>query len=330
MRARLLEQPSFESSATCSRVFCVQRPRTRSSRPVRAILALAATFVLASFALLCPGIHAAEPDKKARVLMVTESGGFRHSSVTRKNNQLSSAEVSMTQLGQQTGLFEVHCTQDSAADFTKDNLQNYDIVMFYTTGALPISEADQDYFLNDWLKQKGHGFIGFHSATDTYRSGDKDPAKEQAQNEKYRWYWDMVGGTFDGHPWGSNNTVTVTVHDTNHPASRVFGSEFQITDEIYAYRNWQPEKVRVLMSLNMEKCEPKRPFHVPLTWVKNWGDGKVYYTNLGHNETTWTDSRFLKSTEGAIRWVLNLEEGDATPNPDVSQAEEAKAKAAAQ
>ena len=75
----------------------------------------------------------------------------------------------MTQLGQQTGLFQVHCTQDAAADFTRENLKNYDIVMFYTTGDLPIKHEDLEYFLNDWLKQKGHGFIGFHSATDTYR-----------------------------------------------------------------------------------------------------------------------------------------------------------------
>jgi hypothetical protein len=37
----------------------------------------------------------------------------------------------------------------------------------------------------------------------------------------------------------------------------------------------------------------------------------------------------LKSTENAVRWILNLETGDATPNPEVSKAEEARAKAAA-
>ena len=32
--------------------------------------------------------------------------------------------------------------------------------------------------------------------------------------------------------------------------------------------------------------------------------------------------------QNAVRWVLNLETGDATPNPAVSKSEEAKAKAA--
>ena len=198
---------------------------------------------------------AGKPAKKARVLFLTQSKGYRHGSVTRRGDKLSPAEIAITQLGQQSGLFEVHCTQDAAADFTPDNLKNYDIVMFYTSGVLPISKKARDYFLNDWLKQKGHGFIGFHSASDTYRSAKNNPK----QNEEFRWYWNMVGGTFNGHPWTARTTVTIAVHDPDFPAMKPFGREFQIRDEIYQYRNWQPEKVRVLMSLNMAKCKPQRP-----------------------------------------------------------------------
>jgi type 1 glutamine amidotransferase len=61
-----------------------------------------------------------------------------------------------------------------------------------------------------------------------------------------------------------------------------------------------------------------------------WGEGKIYYNNLGHNEQTWADKRFLKSTEAAVKWVLNQVEGDATPNPEVSKEQEALAKKAAQ
>ena len=44
-------------------------------------------------------------------------------------------------------------------------------------------------------------------------------------------------------------------------------------------------------------------------------DGRVFYTNLGHNEKTWTDKRFLAHVEGGLRWALGLVESDATPNP---------------
>jgi type 1 glutamine amidotransferase len=270
--------------------------------------------VLAGFGLLSVPVHADPPAKKARILMLTQSKGFTHGSVRRpEKEKLAPSEIAMTQLGQQTGLFEVHCTQDAAADFTKENLQNYDIVMFYTTGDLPIKEEDRDYFFNEWLKQEGHGLIGFHSASDTFHN--------------YKPYWDMIGGTFNGHPWGAGTTVTITVHEPDHPTMEPFGEEFQIKDEIYQYKNWQPEKVRVLMSLNMAKTEPKKPYHVPVAWVKEYGEGRVYYNNLGHNEATWTNKTFLKSVENGVKWITGQVGGRADPNPELSQGQEAKAKA---
>lgn len=252
---------------------------------------------------------AADPPKPARMLMVTQSAGFVHDSVRRKET-LAPAEIAMTQLGQQTGLFTVDCTQEVAQDFTKENLKKYDLVFFYTTGSLPISEADREYFFKEWLVQAGHGFIGAHSATDTY--GDYEP------------YWDMVGGTFNGHPWGSRSVVTMTVHEPDHPAVKAWGPEFTIKDEIYQYKNWQPEKVRVLMSINMEKTELKKPYHVPVSWVKEYGKGRMYYTNLGHNAETWTNKQFLEAMTGGIKWVLHLEEGPGSPNPEVSKAQHEK------
>lgn len=262
--------------------------------------------------------HVAASDKKARVLFLTQSKGFTHGSVRRKGDELAPAEIAMRNLGQNSGLFTLEASQDAAADFTKENLAKFDIVMLYTSGELPISDDAKEYFLNTWLKQKGHAVVGFHSATDTYRT--KKP--EQA------WYREMIGGTFNGHPWGSRTTVTITVHDTKHPAMKPFGEEFQIQDEIYQYVNWVPENVRVLMSLNMEKCKPAKPYHVPVAWCRKWGDGKIYYSNLGHNEKTWTDKRFVESTENAVRWALNMVPGDAAPNPKVSAAAEQAAKAA--
>lgn len=249
---------------------------------------------------------------KVKALMLTQSAGFKHGSVDRKNKELAPAEIAMVQLGQKTGLFEVHCTQDAAADFTRNNLQKYQLVMFYTTLDLPIAQADLEYFLNEWLPTKGHAFVGFHSATDTFHN--------------YRPYWDMIGGTFDGHPWNAHETVTLSIHDRTHPAMQPLGEEFVIQDEIYQYKQYQPEKVRVLMSLNMAKCKTKRPYLVPVSWVKQYGEGRVFYTNLGHNEQTWTNPKFLEHVQGGIEWALGLKEGDATPNPELQRELHEKAK----
>ena len=259
------------------------------------------------------GLRADEPAKKgARLLFLTQSAGFKHGSVTRKDSQFSPAERAMTDLGVASNLFRVDCTQDAAA-ITKEQLDNYDIVMFYTTGDLPFEDDVRDYLFGEWMKKKGHGFIGAHSAADTYHN--------------YQPYWEMIGGTFNGHPWGSNQTVTVTVHDQTHPVSKPWGGEFEITDEIYRFKNWQPEKVHVLMSLNMAKTKLKEPYHVPIAWVKNYGDGKVLHMSLGHREDVWTNPKYMESLLGGIKWILGQQPGDATPNPELSSAQEAKAKA---
>jgi uncharacterized protein len=277
-------------------------------------LLLAALFLATSVAQISAQDEKAEKKEGGyRILMVTQSKGFKHGSVTRKDDKLAPSEQAVTEIGIKSNLFRVDCTQDVEKDFTKENLKNYDIVFFYTTGDLPIKEEDRDYFFNEWLKQKGHGFIGAHSAADTYHN--------------YKPYWDMIGGTFNGHPWNAGDTVTITVHDKNHPASKPWGDEFEIKDEIYQFKNWQPEKVRVLMSLNMAKTKLKKPYHVPILWVKNYGDGKVMHMSLGHNESVWNNETYRESLLGGIKWVLNLEEGDATPNPEVSAEQEKKAKA---
>lgn len=260
-------------------------------------------------------VPAAEPP--SRVLFVTQSAGFVHPVVNRKDG-LAPAEIALTQLGEQTGLFQVDCTQDCAADFTKMNLQNYNIVAFYTTGDLPIAPADLDYFLNDWLKQAGHGVLGFHSATDTFK--DYEP------------YWDMIGGTFISHPWNAGTTVTLTNHEPEHPLVEPFGKEFVIQDEIYMYRNWQPEKVRVLLSLNYAKSPTEVPvplqhgYHVPVCWIKEYGKGRIYVNNLGHNATSWTNEAYLDSITRAVKWIRGELEADSAPNPEVSAEQEEQAR----
>jgi uncharacterized protein len=252
--------------------------------------------------------------RTGRMLMVTQSAGFKHSSVTRKDGDLSVAERAMTDLGVSSGVFRVDCTQDCST-ITKEQLDAYDIVAFYTTLDLPFKEEVRDYLFKDWVKQKGKGFIGTHSAADTFH--------------EYEPYWEMLGGTFDGHPWGSEETVTITVHDPKHPVSRPWGADdFEIKDEIYQFRHWQPEKVHVLMSLNMAKTKLKKPYHVPIAWVKQYGDGRVLHMSLGHREDVWTNPKYMQSLLGGVNWILGNEEGDATPNPEVSKAQDEQSKAA--
>jgi hypothetical protein len=139
----------------------------------------------------------------------------------------------------------------------------------------------------------------------------------------------MIGGSFNGHPWSANTTVTITNHEPDHPIVKAWGPEFTIKDEIYQFKNWQPQKVRVLMSLNMQKTSLKRPLHVPICWCKSYGEGKVFHMSLGHREDVWNNPTYQQSLLGGIKWILGKSEGASEPNPSLSAQQQELAKAAA-
>jgi uncharacterized protein len=265
--------------------------------------------VLAVLLLCAPAMSAsAQEKKKYKLLYISQSKGFKHGSVDRKDKPLAPSEIAITEIGKETGLFDVECTQD-ASILTPDKLKELDAVMFYTTGNLPISTENFSAF-EAWL-QSGKAMIGVHSATDTFGG--------------FKPYFSLINGTFDGHPWGSGETVAITNHEPGHATSKMLGEAFQFKDEIYQYRNHDPKAVRVIYSLDMAKCKTKQPYHVPVSWVREAGQGRLFYTNLGHNEGTWTNPVYRQHLLQGIRWALKLEEGPATPNPELSYREQARA-----
>lgn len=269
--------------------------------------------ILSAVSLIGTAVRAEDP--KPRVLMLTQSKGFVHQPVKRIEGELAPAEVAMRQLSLQSGKFTLELSQDASTAITRENLQNFDVVMFYTSGDLPIADDEMNYFVDDWLKQSKHGFIGIHSATDTLKKDSR--------------YFELIGGSFAGHPWTQNTKVSIAVHEPSHPTVAAFGEKIELLEEIYQYSNWAPNHVRVLMSLDMSQCDVKRPSHVPVAWVKSWGDGRLYYNNMGHRPDTWKNEQFLKSMLASIQWVTGRSEGPTAPNPELSAHQEILAKKAA-
>ena len=176
------------------------------------------------------------------------------------------------------------------------------------------SEQGKD-LMNKVFVTGAAGFIGMHAATDTLKNMQS--------------YYDMINGSFAGHPWGGGGTYTFANHEPSHPVVAMFQPEFQWKDEIYQYTHFNPESVRVLISIDMAKSLPQAPYHVPVSWVRNVGDGRLFYTNLGHNASTWSDATYQQHITAGIRWALKLIDGPAEVNPAVSAQQALKSIAAA-
>ena len=158
-------------------------------------------------------------------LYITQSKGCKHS-------VLPESEKVMQELAAQHG-FEVTVSQEAEQSLTQENLKNFDVVMFYTTGELSLSAEQQAAFLN--FIKSGTAFIGVHSATDTF----------------YQWpeYGEMIGGYFAAHPRGKFE-ATIKVDNRQHPATRHLPETFKLDDEIYTFKEFRPDLVKVLMHLD--------------------------------------------------------------------------------
>jgi uncharacterized protein len=106
----------------------------------------------------------------------------------------------------------------------------------------------------------------------------------------------------------------------------MYPANFHIFDEIYQMTNFSRSKVHGLLTMDKHPNN-KTPGDYPVSWCKKYGQGKVFYTSLGHREDVWDptwggDKRnnkpeiaqnYQKHVLGGILWVLGLAPGDATP-----------------
>ncbi|HEY3280760.1 MAG TPA: ThuA domain-containing protein [Armatimonadota bacterium] len=222
-----------------------------------------------------------------KLLYCTHSAGFRH-------DCLSYSLDVMEKLGRESnGAFEASVTNDATL-ITPDAIERCDAIAFCTTGELPMTEAAKSALIEG--VKGGKGFIGIHNATDTFY--------------QFAPYGEMLGGYFDGHPW--NQEVGIIVEDKNHPATRDLGDSFRITDEIYQQRNFSREKSHVLLRLDNSTVDLKKEsvkradLDFAMAWCRTYGEGRVFYTGLGHSNEVWGDERFQRHLLGGILWALRL------------------------
>ncbi len=260
-----------------------------------------------------------------KLLLVTTTTGFRHSSI-------ETGEKILAQIAKDSGAFTVDFVQQppghAPTGFPKklepdtaeatwneqlksalqklspENLKQYDGVLFLsTTGDLPI--PDRQGFL-DWIKA-GHAFIGIHAAADTFHGWPE--------------FAEMLGGEFAHH--GKQVGVECLNQDPKNPATAHLGKSWTIQqEEIYQFKNYDPSKVHDLLIL-VKHPESNVDGHFGVAWCKTYGNGKVFYTSIGHREDVWDTDPAIKDRKnsveistayqahilGGIKWALGLDVG---------------------
>ena len=239
---------------------------------------------------------------RKRLLVIGEEKGYRHEAV-------SHAMATIERLGRESGLWDTvirtdtECLTKKKLEYNARNLNDFDAVLFYTGGSLEMDDRQKADFLS-FIHDEGKGFIGIHSATITFT--------------KWPEYGEMIGGFFDEHPW-STFDAPVVVEDAAFPGIGQWPKAFTIKDEIYQVKNFSRENTRVLMRLDPRKLDLENPkvhrkdHDFAVTWAKMYGKGRVFYSTLGHVESSWDKPEMQTMITEAVKWVVRLVDADVTP-----------------
>jgi uncharacterized protein len=249
-------------------------------------------------------VAATPQEKKRRLLVIGQSKGYQHDSV-------STAMVTLYNLGRSSGQWETYFRTDCTAITKKPlkwgakNLNDFDAVVFFTDGNLDMDDSQKADLLS-FVRDDGKGFIGIHSATITFVGW---PA-----------YGEMIGGYFDGHPWGTFDAPFI-VEDPSFPGMKHLPHNFTMRDEIYQIKDYSRDKVRVLLRLDASKLDlSKKDVHrkdgdFAVAWARTYGKGRVLYNGMGHQIEVWERPEIQKMWLETVQWSMGLIPGDATPQP---------------
>ncbi len=251
---------------------------------------------LQNIAEAAPEQPTAKPKKSRRLLVFYRCEGFIHGAINRGN-------AALELIGEKTGVWEMVVSKDMSA-FDPSFLNEFDGVVFNNTSRLSFENPQHRKALLDFVRG-GKGVIGIHAATDNF----------------YNWpeAAEMMGGLFDGHPWTAGGTWAVQVEEPDHPLNRAFaGQGFWVNDELYQFKDpYSRDNLRILLGLDMTKKEnlPGRADgDNALAWIRDFGEGRVFYSSFGHNNHIFWTPALLHHFMDGIQFALGDLAADATPS----------------
>lgn len=168
---------------------------------------------------------------------------------------------------------EISDTLDCLAD--ADRLMCLDLLVPCWT----MGEISWDYVGNiSRAVASGVGLAGCHGGMcDSFR-------------ENTEWQF-ITGGQWVSHPGGDGQTYTVNIRPGSSPITEGL-TDFSVTSEHY-YLHVDPA-IEVLATTRFPLVSyyhiANKPVDMPVAWTKYWGNGRVFYTSLGHQDRVFEES----------------------------------------
>jgi type 1 glutamine amidotransferase len=237
--------------------------------------------------------HLVIPKGRPRLLFFEKINGFRD------GPSVEAARHAFETMAARNGWALV--TTDKGGAITPSILKEFDAVIWNNVSG-DVLTMKQREALKTYIEHGG-GFVAFHG------SGG-DPV--------YFWDWyadTLIGARFKGHPLAPQfQDAHVVVEDTG-PVGKALAPGWIMSDECYSF-NSSPRAAgaHVIATLDESSYSPKgmgnqdlRMGDHPIAWQKCVGQGRAFYSAIGHRPETYTDSHYVTLLENAVRWAASPE-----------------------
>ncbi len=165
---------------------------------------------------------------------------------------------------------------DNPADLNHSELARYHAVMLYNNH-MTVAPDQLDALLS--FVERGRGLVVLHCASASFQNSEA--------------FIKLVGAAFKSHGTGTFSTVRTA---GEHPAIRGV-PVFESWDETYVHTKHNPVD-RTVLEVRRENGHDE-----PWTWVRTYGEGRVFYTAWGHDQRTWGNTGFQQLVEQGTRWA---------------------------
>jgi type 1 glutamine amidotransferase len=284
---------------------------------------LLGTKAVESIASAVPSKAQVKPARARKVLVFTESkkdfdrmkSQANQKPVPHESSPYAAKAIALA--GENTGAFTARIEADPGV--FKEDLGQFDAIVLanvFLEGKLfkvqrDFTQEEENRFgqeqkaLLDFVKGGG-GLVGIHMAA--------------AEAPGWHAFNSALGATYAGQAWQASHKTMVKIDDPRSPLNAAFaGKSFAVQDDIYMFREASlREAVHVLLSVDTAKAADsmwadRADGDYPLSWIKTFGEGRVFYTALGHEPEMYLHRPFLEHLLAGVQFATGDLAADTSP-----------------
>jgi type 1 glutamine amidotransferase len=220
------------------------------------------------------------------MLAYSKTASFRHAEAITTGREMLNA------IAADQG-FEVKFTETNE-EITVEGLSQYEIVFFLNSTGDIFSQQEQAAY-EEWMTMHDGAFAGVHSATDTENG--------------WGFYSEVTGQYYNGHSASpdTQGEIQWDAAQLNHVTVKGLPSPWQRQEEWYKFNQSQEWTAKpgfvVLSRVALNDDGGTRP----VSYIREWGNFRSFYTSLGHAGRTFQDQDVRKHVAAGIMWAVRRE-----------------------